>query len=204
MKINTTRLAVLFLSTACGFAAASTLNVSLTGQFSSSVTTTPLSAPGGAWDISFNVPSNPSAANTDLLGFDTSFSGFSYQLNGSNIATAPQSIRFSTTSNLGLFTLFFGPESGQDSNGNPIPEFSFQGKQAFSGTTNSPTIVPGTYTVASWIYSDASNYDSHNASGSFVTIAATAVPEPSGLAIFAIAGLGLLAISRPRRSASLQ
>ena len=181
---------------ACGFAAASSLNVSVTGQFSSSVTASQLASPNGTFSVSFDVAGNPTATNTDLLGFDSSFAGFSYQLNGANVAATPESIRFATASNLGLFTLFFGPESGFDSNGVAIPELSFAGAQIFSGSTTSPTIVPGSYAVASWNYSDAANFDQHSTSSSVVLVV-TAVPEPSNLGMtLAVAGLFALILRR--------
>ena len=163
-------------------ASASTLTVSVAGQFRSGVTDDQLAAPDALWALSFDVNSNPSAANTDALSFDAPFSDFSYTLSGSAIGVSPESIRFFDSSDGGLFTVFFGPETGFF-NGMPIPEFSFSGGQAFSGTTASPTIVLGSYPVADALYSDALNYDDEGASGT-VTIPAAAsstVPESSTL-----------------------
>ena len=173
----------LLLSSACGLAAASDLNVAVSGQFSSSVSPSQLAAPSGKFAISFYVPSTPMASNTDTLGFDTTFTGFEYQLNGSKVSAVPDYVRFATAGNLGLFTLFFGPESGFDSNGIAVPEFSFSGGQAFSGSTISPTILAGDYPLSGWSYSDSLNFDSHGASNSAVTISA-GVPEPQPAGMF--------------------
>jgi hypothetical protein len=100
-------------------------------------------------------------------------------LNGGSVAATPQFIRFYTNAGGGLFTLFFGPETGF-SNGQPIPEFTFSGNQVFSGTTASPIILTGSYPVSDALYSDAPNYDDEGASGTVVVSAQqTTVPEPS-------------------------
>ncbi len=176
--------------TLSGLARASTLAVSVSGQFSSPQgnQASQLWAPNAKWSLSFATNSNPSVSNTDLLGFDAPFSQFSYQLNGSNVAAAPTSIRFATAGNLGLFTLFFGPESGY-SNGNPIPEFSFEGPQAFSGLTTLPTLLAGSFNVSRWTYSDAVNYDDNTSPASVVTLAP--VPEPATLWLLGMSGVAL-------------
>jgi len=170
---------------------ATPLVVSLSGVFSSPAgnQTDQLWSPNKTWAISFNLDSNPVAGNTDLLGFDAPFSHFTYTLNGSGLAVSPSFIRFSTAGNLGLFTLFFGPESGY-LKGNPIPEFAFQGPQAFSGTTTSPVFSAGSYRVSDWTYSDALNYDENTSPASVVTLAPT--PEPSTALLF---GLPLLSLA---------
>ena len=180
-----------------GLAHASTLLVSVSGQFSSPSgnQVSQLWAPNATWSLSFDVESNPTASNTNTVGFDAPFSDFSYELNGSGVAASPASIRFATTGGLGLFTLFFGPESGY-SNGNPIPEFSFEGLQAFSNTVTSPVLSPGSFQVSDWTYSDAVNYDENTSPASIVTL--TAVPEPADFWLLGISGLafGILQIQR--------
>lgn len=178
-----------------GAVSATTLLFSVAGQFSSSVTASPLAAPNAPWRLSFTVDSNPSAGNIDQLGFDTPFSNFSYLLNNSSVAAAPSIIRFFTTGNLGMFTVFFGPESGY-SNNVPIPEFSFLGAQLFSGATASPILTAGVYPVSEFIYSDAVNYDDHLPAN--ISLSVTAVPEPSPLTIL-LFGLVLIAFSQTYR-----
>jgi hypothetical protein len=160
-------------------ASASTLTVSVSGQFGSGVIADQLAASDGTWALSFDVDSIAAATNTDMFSFDAPFSDFSYLLNGSAVAVSPQSIRFFDSGDGGLFTVFFGPETGFF-NGMPIPEFSFSGDQVFSGTPGNPTILPGSYSVGDALYSDALNYDDEGAFGT-VTITGTqsAVPEPS-------------------------
>jgi len=158
---------------------ADTLTVSVSGLFGAGVTADQLAAPGGLWALSFEVDSDPAAANTDMFGFDAPFSDFSYLLDGSPVAVTPESIRFFTSDDGGLFTVYFGPETGFY-DGMPIPEFIFSGDPAFSGTTDSPTILPGSYPVGDVTYSDALNYDDEGASGT-VTIGGpqSSAPEPS-------------------------
>jgi hypothetical protein len=152
------RLAWVMLCASAVPASASTLTMSVSGQFGPGVSADQLAAPNALWALSFTVDSNPAAANSDALGFDAPFSAFTYMLSGSAVAVSPGEIRFFTSANGGLFTIFFGPETGF-LNGMPIPEFSFSGGQVFSGTTASPTVIPGSYPVSDVIYSDAINFD---------------------------------------------
>ncbi|MDQ6707369.1 MAG: hypothetical protein M3Z85_15500, partial [Acidobacteriota bacterium] len=168
---TSTLLLLLALSAAC--ATAGQLAVSLTGQFATSDIPGPLVAPGGNWALSFTVNSTPTVSNVDTLGFDVPYSNFSYRLNNSVVSAAPNSIRLYTTGGLGLFSLFFGPESGSV-NGTPVPIFDFSGPQVFSGTTAAPTILAGSYAVSDWTYSDAQNYDRHSPAAIQATI--NAVP----------------------------
>jgi RHS repeat-associated protein len=173
-------------------------SVSVSGQFGSGVTADQLAAPDGTWALSFDVDSNPAATNTDAFSFDAPFSDFTYLLNGSAVAVSPQSIRLYESGDGGLFTLFFGPETGFF-NGMPIPEFSFSGGQVFSGTPGSPMILPGSYPVSDVTYSDAINYDDEGASGT-VTIAApqSTVPEPSTFRLI-LTGVSLTLFARIRK-----
>jgi hypothetical protein len=183
-----------------GTVTASPLTVSVSGQFGAGVTADQLAAPDGTWALSFDVDSNPAAANTDMFSFDAPFSDFSYLLNGSAIAVSPESSRFFTSDDGGLFTLFFGPETGFF-DGMPIPEFSFSGDQVFSGTPDVPTILPSSYPVTDVTYSDAINFDDEGASGT-VTISAaapTTVPEPSSFALVSIIVAVTFLAARRRR-----
>ena len=166
---------------------AASLQFSASGQFGSAVTPTQLSGPDATWNLSFVVDSNPAAGNVDQSGFDAPFTDFIYSLNNSVAAASPASIRFYPASNLGLFTVFFGPESGF-SNGAPIPEFSFEGAQLFSGSTTNPTLLTGTYPISEFIYS--ANFS--------LMVANVNVPEPSQL-IASLLGLILVGFSQTSR-----
>jgi hypothetical protein len=174
------QLAGLLLFAVAGTASASMLTVSITGQFGPGVTDDQLASPDGTWALSLDVDSNPAVTNFDVFSFDAPFSDFIYLLNDSSVAVSPQSIRFFESSDGGMFTLFFGPETGFV-NGMPIPEFSFSGDQVFSGTPGSPTILPGSYPVSNVTYSDAINFDDEGASGAAAISppAPSTVPEPS-------------------------
>ena len=158
-------------------ACADTLTVSADGQFSSSVIADQLAAPRGSWSLSFSVDSNPAVSNADALGFDAAFNNFSYTLDGATVAVTPGEIRFATGGNLGLFTVYFGPETGF-LNGSPIPIFSIEGDQAFSGLTTSPLILAGDYPISDVTYSDALNYDDEGAVGTATITGGTTPPPP--------------------------
>ena len=180
-------------------ARADVLTVSVAGQFGPGVAADQLAAPDELWALSFEVDSSPAAANTDVFGFDAPFSDFSFMLNGSTIAVSPESIRFFTSSDGGLFTIFFGPETGFF-DGMPIPEFSFSGDQVFSGPTTMPTIIPGSYPVGDVTYSDSLNFDDEGTSGRVtVAVSQSTVPEPSTLPLFLTVAVLMLFASLRRR-----
>ncbi len=164
--------------------------VTATGQFDSFASATTLSAPDATWSLGFTV--NSPASNATPQGFDVSFSNFSYDLNGSPVSDSPEHIRFFDASSGGMFTVFWGSETGYDSMGNPIPELSLAGDQLFSGPTS---LLAGSYSATSWSYSDAVSYDSPNTPANV-----TVTPEPAsgGLAFLALLLGGALLISRRR------
>jgi YD repeat-containing protein len=186
-------------------APASADTITVSGQFGSGLSADQLAAPDALWALSFDVDANPAAANPDMFGFDAPFSDFSYMLNGSAVAVSPGEIRFFTSADGGLFTIFFGPETGFN-NGMPIPEFSFSGEQVFSGTTASPTLIPGSYPVSDVTYSDALNFDDEGASGTVtITVAQSTVPEPSTLWLVLLGMVLILpALSRHRMIRALR
>lgn len=179
-----------------GVAHASDLVVAVSGQFSNPAgdQASTLWAPNATWSLSFDVNSSPAVTNTTTLGFDVPVSQFTYKLNGATVSDAPTNITFSTAGNGGLFTLYFGSESGYV-NGMPIPEFSFEGAQVFGGSTASPTFSAGTFATTSLLYTDAVNLDM-GASTSAVTL--TPTPEPSS-ALLLVLPFFALALPRVRR-----
>ena len=170
--------------------------VSASGQFSNPAgnQADQLWAPNGIWALSFDVSSSPAVSNTTTLSFDVPVTQFTYKLNGATVAAAPSNISFYTSGDGGLFTLFFGSESGSV-NGVPIPEFIFEGAQAFSDSTTSPAFSMGSFAVSGVLYSDAVNYDA-GITSSPVTLAP--VPEPS-TGLFCFLPLFGLAFPRVRR-----
>ena len=175
-----------------GTAQASTLAVSVSGQFSALPSTpTQLWAPKGSFSLSFNVNSTPLVNNVTSVGFDPQFSNFAYQLNGARVAATPSAMTFSTLGNGGLFTLFFGLEGAITT-----PEFVFYGPQAFSGATADPTFSAASLAVSEWTYSDPTTYDDNASPASVVGLAP--VPEPSTALLFGTPFV-TLALLRVRR-----
>jgi len=172
-----------FATTAIG-SAASSLAVSVSGVFDSSIAAGPLAAPNEPFSISFIMSTNPVVTNSTSTGFDVPFSSFRYTLNNTTVNMPAQYIEFFTGSSNGLLTFFFGPQSGYQGT-TPIPEFEFDGPQAFTGTTSNPVFSAGSFTASDWIYSDASNYDQQTVSNSIVRLAP--VPEPSTLYLLVFA-----------------
>ena len=160
---------------------AAPVSISTAGAFSASDTANALAVPGASWTLSFTVDNPPAVSNAGLDGFDAPFSDFSYSVNGSSVGTSPQSIRLLSSPSDGLFTLFFGPESGMDSNGKLIPEFSFSGPQIYGGSNQDPTITSGSFAVAQFLYTDGVNYDNQVLPGAMVLVSGgstAATPEP--------------------------
>lgn len=180
----------LFAFTALGSAAS--LQVSVSGVFDSSIVAGPLAAPNETFSVSFIINSTPAASSVTTAGFDVPFSNFTYTLNGTVVNVPAQEIEFFNTANNGLFTLFFGPQSGYTSTGAVVPEFEFDGPQAFTGSTSSPSFAAGTFNTTDWIYSDANNYDVQTVTD---VVRLAAVPEPSTMSLFALAG-GLVIAAR--------
>ncbi len=170
-----------------GVASASTLAVSTSGSFGTADTVTSLTAPGASWAFSFNVNSQPVTSNTLASSFDVAFSNFNYKLNGTSVSETPSSIRFYDGSSQGLFTVFFGPESGILNNGNYTPEFSLYGPQLYTGTIASPTLLAGSFPVSESIFSDMANYDDQVSPGSFALVSAVTTPEPATLGLLSVA-----------------
>ncbi len=163
---------------------AAPITIQTTGTFSSSDTQNALASPGAPWQLSFTADNQPAATNIGTDGFDLPFSNFAYTLNGQTVAASPDSIRLYGAANNGLFTVFFGPESGVDASGGFIPEFTFSGPQLFSGFPANPMISSGSYSVSEWLYTDSMNYDDQLHPGTAVTVGAgTATPEPASVAL---------------------
>ena len=164
------------LLAACAMADATSFYVSETGTFAGSDTAGALVAPNGTFKMTFVVPSNPVpiGGTVTSLGFDVPVFAFSYFLNGVQLSVVPSEIRFNGASNGGLFDITFGTGLTAD-------EFSFQGAQAYTGTTTAPVFSTGNLSLASWTYSDPANYDAETPANASVSVSAT--PEPSSAAL---------------------
>jgi DNA-binding beta-propeller fold protein YncE len=168
---------------ACGIANASSMvAIDASGQFSGSDVADSLAAPNGIFSLSFDVLTNPTPlpGTVTSLGFDVPIDDFTYTLNDVAISVVPSEIRFNTLANGGLFDVTIGT-------GLSAEEFSFEGDQAFSGTTAAPVFTTGKLTVTDWTYSDPANFDSE------VTGAASVVPTPEPSTILLVS-CGLVAL----------
>jgi hypothetical protein len=166
---------------------ASPLLVQESGVWGSSAPSTTWSAPGESWSYSFLIDSNPTPS-TYLPGdnFVAPFNNFNYFLNGVPVATTPDTIEWYSTNNEGgLINIYFGG----------ILTFKVYGAQAYSGSEDSPTILPGVYPLAGGsVFLSAGNTDQPITGN--LTI--TAVPEPATIGMM-LMGVAALAGLRFRR-----
>jgi hypothetical protein len=152
--------------------AASPVTISLSGTFGPGAQNNVYFAPSGAFSLSFQV-NNPPTVAVSGSSFFTSYSASSYTLNGNPVALAGNIVAFSTTSSL-LFCLDSPCSKYQMSSAGGSP-------QLFSGPVSSPTFVPGSYQVTSWVTETNLVFDGGSPSGGTITVTSTgaAVPEPS-------------------------
>ena len=124
---------------------ASTLVVSSSGTFDAGTPSSAWTLANASWSFDFTVDSDPVVTLADSEGLTVAVGSFSYLLNGSSVSTTPSSIRFfNSPSSAGMFNLNF-VDGGLDLD--PTTGFEFFGPQLFSGSTASPTIIPGVYTA---------------------------------------------------------
>ena len=185
--LKTPVLLLLISIAVCGIASASTLEVSVSGDFSNSDVAGPLVGPGEPFTMSFDVesPTTPLGGTVTSLSFDVPIEDFTYTLDGTPLSVTPSEITFDTLANGGLFNVTFGT-------GLSAEEFSFEGDQAFSGTTSAPTFSAGSYNVSSWTYSDPNNFDIETPTA--LDAKFTQVPEPSSLVVILGGFLALIAV----------
>jgi hypothetical protein len=159
---------------ACGMGSAEPLLfVSESGQFSSTDVADSLVAPNRIFSLSFAVDSDPTpvALSVTTDSFDVPVEAFSYDLNDVPVSVVPSEITFFTLGDGGLFNVTIG-------SGFTAEDFSFEGDQAFSGTTAAPVFAAGQYNVTGVTYSDPTNFDSPAAIGD---VSISPAPEPSTL-----------------------
>ncbi|MCX6602138.1 MAG: PEP-CTERM sorting domain-containing protein [Acidobacteria bacterium] len=152
--------------------------VSSSGIFNGATPTTFFTAPNQTWSFSFLIDSNPVPVASFPTYANLPISSFVYRLNGNLVASSPSFASFETLNLVpGGFPGGFTVGAVQ----------LLTGQQLFSGTTASPTILPGVYNFTN------SNIGLNPIIGGQVTISA-AVPEPAsvGLSLLGLVGLGLL------------
>lgn len=180
------------------------IQYSITGIFSPSVGSAPLSGPNGTYSISFTVSQTPTPDYFDATAGDFALSNvpldYSFQCDGCSTATSfsgnADSINFATSASGGMFGVEF-LTGGHDY------YWQFVGDQLFVGTVDEPTLEPG----GPFFLTNAGVFELD--SGDFVdvgnaTVAAQLVstPEPSALAMLlaAVGTLGLVALLRTLRA----
>ena len=185
MLVLTSLLAILFAASAAG----GTISIGGSGTFSASTPSSAFSGPNQPWNFSFLVNSNPVVSNVTLgSGFDAAFSNFSYLLNGSPLAITPTFVRFTSSTNQGMFEICFIPACDPASGGG----FSFVGPQMYSGSESAPTILTGGFTSTTFVvFFGRALFPQTN-----VTVQAANVPEPMTLSLM---GAGLLGLGFLRR-----
>lgn len=180
-------------------ASGSVLTLSVSGQFSNSAKPTLLASPNQIWSLQLDVESSPLISNSSGGDFDIAFSNFRYTLGGIRTAVFPESVRFYSSAGHGLFSVFFGPQTGF-SDGIPIPIFEFDGPQLYQSSAGLPEILEGTYPISEWIYSDASNFDDHFPASNDVNVIPAPVSEPSVASLLFVALGGAYFVKRSRAS----
>jgi hypothetical protein len=193
-------LAAFALFSASAFAA--NVTISTGGTFRAGDSTGPYSAPNGTWTLSFQVASQPVATNVTANQFTTTYTNGVFTLNGTPITLTGSSVTFV---NSGSFNMLLDPANEFEDN----TEVSL-----YSGSTSSPTIVPGVYQLAvAFIFAYPSQspfYVSDPETGNVTITAASGTPTPSPtplppsvtLVLIGLAGLAIFEILRRRRSAA--
>jgi hypothetical protein len=158
-------------------ALANYVHVTAGGYFDATVPLTFFSAPNAPWGLQFDIGIYGfTAISPDANGFSVPWDNFRYTVSGVQVpASGPDTIRFYTFDYDGLFDV-----QGQS---NPMSDWftiALFGDQAFSGSTDSPTILPGHYPVTGGGFMLNGNPSFQDPAGSWVDIVEI-VPEPSSL-----------------------
>lgn len=180
-----------FLVSACllltsGVVSADPLLVSQSGTWGASAPTTTWSAPSTSWSFSFVIDSSPLVSSFDTTRFIAPISDFTYVLGGASVATTPDHVTWYTSASSGLIDVVFAGATFVD-----------LGSQAFSGSTDAPTILPGTYALNEGSHFSSAEEQDQPLTGDLVI---TAVPEPSTLSFLLIATGCAAAFRRRRRT----
>lgn len=194
-----------------GAASAMPLCVTTSGTFSISgtpQTSSALAARELMYDLGFTVDNHPLVSNVDSGGFDVAFSNFHISVNGTAENVTPDSIHFYRSSMAGLFTVYFGSQIVPGADQPLFPSLNFYGDAAYTGPESSPTILPGSYQVSEFLYTDDTYFADQTDPGTTVEIeqcsAMTETPEPAtwGLSMMGLALAGVVAVLRGGQFAS--
>jgi len=196
---------VLFLicaSVAPVFADSVQVQYTVTGTFSSSVDSAPLSGPNGAYSMNFTLPQMPTPNYADTTAGDFAVMNvqisYSFQCQGCSSATSfsgiAEDVDFAGPSLGGMFVVAF-LTGGHDY------YFQFTGDTLFSGSVDQPTLLPGgpfDLTNAGLFGLDDNAFVDLGSA----TVQGVATPEPSTLALLLTetATLGLLALLKLQRA----
>ena len=154
-------------------AGANVVEISSSGTWNSSASTTPESGPGLSWSFSFDV-ANPVAP---FPGLTTSASNFIYDLNGSTVPVGFSSIQFFPLADSGMFTLVLTDGFTMITNGADIGS---SGNVDIGSFPFNAGIAPSSFILGS---------------GTITLTALAAAPEPASLALLGGA-LGLFLLTR--------
>lgn len=121
-----------------GMMPADTIAISAQGVFSSDTPESLFTAPGGNWNLMLTASTAPLAFDADSFVLDVS--SFQYELNSMMVDIMPVQSKVYDDALGGLFDITFVPGGGIPRDG-----FSFSGPAIFSGTTDQPMFVPGSY-----------------------------------------------------------
>ena len=198
-------LGLLFLicaSVAPVFADSVQVQYTLTGTFSSSVGSAPLSGPDGAYSMNFTLPQMPAPDYVDATAGDFAIMNvpisYSFQCQGCSSATSfsgtAEDVDFAGPSLGGMFVVEF-LTGGHDY------YFQFTGDTLFSGPVDQPALLPG----GPFDLANAGLFgldDNEFVALGSATVQGVATPEPSTLALLltAAATLGLFALLKLQRA----
>jgi len=184
------------------FADSVQVQYTVTGAFSSSVGSAPLSGPDGTYSMNFTLPQMPTPDFSDAAAGDFAIMNvpisYSFQCQGCSSTTSfsglAEDVDFAGPSLGGMFVVEF-LTGGHDY------YFQFTGDTLFSGSVDQPTLLPG----GPFDLTNAGLFGLDN--NEFVDLGSATVqgvptPEPStlGLLLTAAAMLGLFALLKLQRA----
>jgi hypothetical protein len=198
-------LAVLICATCAPvFADSVQVQYSLTGTFSSSVGSAPLSGPNGAYSMNFTLPQMPTPDYFDTGAGDFAIANvpitYSFQCDGCSSATNftgfAEDVDFATSGLGGMLAIEL-VTGGHDY------FWEFSGAQLFTGSVDAPTLIGcGPYNLVDSGVFELDSNEFVDVGSVTLTAEEVATPEPSTLVMFLTAALmlGLLAIVRTHRA----